>query len=390
MNFTLQVIFWLSLGSILTSYLLYPILVRFFAYFKKEKTALLIEDWPSVEIVFAAYNEEAVIEEKIRSILACDYPANKLKISIGSDNSIDGTNNILEHWLQTDNRFKVEFFADRQGKSAIINYLTKNSSAQFLLLTDANIIFDKDLIKNLVSRLYFDKDAAACGAVIHYGALPQKGISKQENSYLGWENKLKAAESKLWSIVLGLEGGAYLIKSEKFPEIPPLFFMEDFFVSLRLMQQNQKVLWEPKAKVYEDVSVSPQEEYKRKVRIGVGNFQNLKYFKGLIIKKFWPVGLAFIAHKILRWLTPFFLILLLFSSTQLTMYHWFYAIFSGLYMVFIGLGLFGILFAQRSGGGFLKYPGHFIYMNLALLEGFMTYIKGIKSNAWEPTERNQR
>ncbi len=389
MNLFLQVIFWLSLGSILSSYLLYPLMVRFFALFKKEKKANLIEDWPSIEVVFAAYNEESVIDKKIRSILDCDYPSDKLSISIGSDNSCDGTNNILEAWQAKDERLKVTIFKKRQGKSAIINQLTAKTKAEFLLLTDANIIFDKDLLKKLVNRLQTDHEAAACGAVIHYGALPQKGISIQENFYLSWENKLKAAESKLWSIVLGLEGGAYLIKANKFPEIPPLFFMEDFYVSLRLMEQDQKVLWEPKAKVYEDVSVSPQEEYKRKVRIGIGNYQNLKCFKGLLIKRFWPIGLAFFAHKILRWFTPFFLILLLFSSTQLTMYHWFYAIFSGLYMVFIGLGLFGILFAQRKGGAFLKYPGHFIYMNLALLEGFMTYIKGIKSNAWEPTARNQ-
>jgi cellulose synthase/poly-beta-1,6-N-acetylglucosamine synthase-like glycosyltransferase len=389
MNLFLQVIFWLSLGSILSSYLLYPLLVRFFAFFKKEREAIPIQDWPSIEVVFAAYNEESVIDTKIRSILACDYPSEKISISIGSDNSSDATNEILQAWQAKESRLKVKFFKERHGKSAIINQLTAKTQSEFLLLTDANIIFDKDLLKTLVSRLNSDEQAAACGAVIHYGALPQKGISQQENFYLSWENKLKAAESRLWSIVLGLEGGAYLIRTHKFPEIPPLFFMEDFYVSLRLMEQNHNVLWEPKAKVYEDVSVSPQEEYKRKVRIGIGNYQNLKCFKGLILKKFWPIGFAFFAHKILRWLTPFFLILLLFSSTQLTMYHWFYAIFSGLYMVFIGLGLFGILFAQNKGGGFLKYPGHFIYMNLALLEGFMTYIKGIKSNAWEPTARNQ-
>jgi len=389
MNLILQVIFWLSLGSILSSYLFYPLVVRFLAYLKKEKTAQRIDNWPSIEVIFAAYNEEAVLDKKIRSILACDYPSDKLSISIGSDNSYDSSNQILEEWQAKEPCLKVKFYKDRRGKSAIINDLTQKSSADLLLLTDANIIFDKNLICKLVSRLYTDQDAAACGAVIHYGALPQNGISKQENFYLSWENKLKAAESKLWSIVLGLEGGAYLIKADKFPKIPPLFFMEDFYVSLHLMEHNQKVLWEPKAKVYEDVSVSPQEEYKRKVRIGIGNFQNLKCFKSLVFKKFWPLGFAFLAHKILRWFTPFFLILLLFSSTQLTMFHWFYAIFSGLYMVFIGLGLFGILFAQRKGGAFLKYPGHFIYMNLALLEGFVTYIKGIKSNAWEPTARNQ-
>ncbi len=389
MNLILQVIFWLSLGSILSSYFLYPLVVRFFAYLKREKAAQPLKDLPEIEIIFAAYNEEAVIDKKIQSILACDYPTEKLSISIGSDNSSDSTNAILSAWQKRDSRINVQIYKKRRGKSSIINDLSAKSKADLLLLTDANIIFERDLIYKLVNRLYTDKDAAACGAVIQYGALPQNGISQQENFYLSWENKLKAAESKLWSIVLGLEGGAYLIKADKFPKIPPLFFMEDFYVSLHLMEQNQKVLWEPKAKVYEDVSVSPQEEYKRKVRIGIGNFQNLKCFKSLIFKKFWPVGLAFLAHKVLRWLTPFFLILLLLSSTQLTMFHWFYAIFSGLYMVFIGLGLFGILFAQRKGGGFLKYPGHFIYMNLALLEGFVTYIKGIKSNAWEPTARNQ-
>lgn len=389
MNLILQVLFWLSLGSILSSYLFYPLMVRFLAFLKKEKKPAQIEEWPTIEIVFAAYNEEAVLDKKIRSILACNYPSDKLSISIGSDNSSDASNQILEDWQAREPRLKVKLYKNRRGKSAIINDLTEKSSAELLLLTDANIIFASDLLHKLVNRLYSEKDAAACGAVIHYGALPQKGISKQENLYLSWENKLKAAESKLWSIVLGLEGGAYLIKADKFPKIPPLFFMEDFYVSLNLMEHNHKVLWEPQAKVYEDVSVSPQEEYKRKVRIGIGNFQNLKYFKSLLFKKFWPIGFAFLAHKILRWFTPFFLILLLFSSTQLTMHHWFYAIFSGLYMVFIGLGLFGILFAQRKGGGFLKYPGHFIYMNLALLEGFVTYIKGIKSNAWEPTARNQ-
>lgn len=390
MNLILQIVFWISLGSILSTYLLYPFGLRFFAYFKKDMPIVEPEYWPKVEIIFAAYNEEAVLDHKISSVLNSDYPSDKISISVGSDNSTDATNQILSSWESKDARVKAKFFKKRQGKSAIINQLTSESKAELLLLTDANIIFSETALKKLVMRLLSEKGAAACGAVINYGSTPKHGISKQEGFYLGWENKLKSAESKLWSLVLGLEGGAYLIKREDFPSIPPLYFMEDFFVSLHLLDLNKKVLWEGDARVYEDVSVSPQEEYKRKVRIGIGNFQNLKHFKHLLIKSFWPLGFAFLAHKILRWFTPFFLILLLITSTQLTMYHWFYALFSGGYMIFIGLGLFGILFAQRKGGAFLKYPGHFIYMNLALLEGFITYIKGIKSNAWEPTARNQR
>lgn len=383
-------IFWISVLGLLIPYFFYPTLVLFLARFKKEAKGLQSPvDLPLISIVFAAYNEELVLDAKLQSIVEGDYPLDKLEILVGSDNSTDRTNKILEKWQKNYPAIKATFFKKRQGKSAIINQLVQKAQGQFLLLTDANILFSANLLPTLLKKQASVENAAAVGATIHYLERSDKGISKQEKSYLQLENRIKAAESKLWNLVLGLEGGAYLIKRELFPIIPPNYYMEDFFVSLSLLKDKYAILWEPKAIVWEEVSVNPQEEYRRKVRISIGNFQNLKHFRDQIWKKPFPLGLAFLGHKVLRWWTPFFLLLILISAPQLLLVHWFYGLAAGLYMSFIGLGLFGMLFSQHQSAGWLKYPGHFIFMNLALLEGFVSYLKGIESNVWQPTARKQ-
>lgn len=386
-----QYVFWISLLGISIPYILYPVLMLILARFSPKPINYIVEPdpWPEVDILFAAYNEEAVLKDKIESLLKLDYPKDKLRFRIGSDNSTDGTNRILQDWAKKDSRFQIEIFKTRQGKSNILNQLSPNSNADFLLLTDANIIFHPMLVKQLVNSLQSNTSNGAVGAEIHYVDLKNKGISEQENTYLRLENRIKYAESNVFKTAMGLEGSAYLIRRELFPEIPSLYYMEDFFVTLHLFKHRYKVLWDPEAKVYEDVSISSEEEYRRKVRISIGNFQNLHHYKSLILKRFWPVGFSFLGHKVLRWLSPFFLLLLLISAPQLALVHWFYGMVAGFYMLFIGLGLFGILFSQKNKGGLLNYPGHFIYMNLALLDGFLTYIKGIKTNAWQPTARKQ-
>ncbi|MCV5342261.1 glycosyltransferase, partial [Escherichia coli] len=55
------------------------------------------QDWePSVAIVVVAHNEKARIEEKLRSCMAQDYPASRLRVVIASDGSDDGMN----EWLR--------------------------------------------------------------------------------------------------------------------------------------------------------------------------------------------------------------------------------------------------------------------------------------------------
>ncbi len=385
-----KIIFFISLTGIIHTYVLYPLFMLTAHNLKgyRKKKVLPENDLPHIEVLFAAYNEESVIAEKIHSTFNSAYAPEKISIHVGSDCSSDKTDAIVKKLQDQYPNLHLTRFQERTGKAGIINQLVQSSEVELLILTDANIIFEKETIPALVSSM-LDEQVGAVGGSIEYRKVFEKGISQQENTYLQLENRLKNAESDLFGSAMGVEGGCYIIRKALFPEIPPLFFMEDFYVSLSVLEQDYQVLLDTEARCYEDVSVASTEEYKRKVRISIGNFQNLGRFRGMIWNRFYPVGLAFLSHKVLRWFTPFFLILLLLCALILSTESRIFSLFAGIYFLFLSAGLFGILFSQSRSLSWIKYPGHFIHMNLALMRGFFIYLKGVKSNVWQPTTRNQ-
>lgn len=387
---TLQIIFFASLLGVMHTYVFYPGFMHLLGLLSpsKKSKAVITSVWPSVDIIFAAYNEEAVIEQKLRSSFDTSYPQEKLRVRVGSDASNDRTDQMIQKIQQDQPGLYFTRFEARTGKAQILNQLASESNADLIIFTDANIIFQPETISRLVAAIQ-DSSIGIAGGTLVYTQTNSRGISLQENSYLRFENSLKSLESRLLGCAMGAEGGCYIIRRELFSGIPANFYMEDFYITMHVLRQGYKVIMAEGTEVFEDVSVQSSEEYKRKVRISIGNFQNLKTYGSMILSRFFPVGLVFFSHKILRWITPMLLISMLMSVMFLAPTHPFFALFAGSYMVFIGLGLFGILFSQRGNAGWLKYPGHFLHMNLALLEGFFIFIKGVESNVWQPTKRNQ-
>ncbi len=341
-----------------------------------------------ISVVFAAYNEESVIEEKIHSIFKSNYPSNKITVLIGSDASTDQTEIMVIHLQEKYPNLKLTRFETRTGKSGIINHLFKICKADLVIGTDANIIFNRETIPNFV-RHFEDSSISLVGGNIKYFEKDHIGISKQENTYLSLENKLKQSESDLWAKVQGVEGGLYCIRKEDFTPIPPLTFMEDFFITYSIFQKNGKVLFDKNAEGFEDVSTLQDEEFKRKTRISIGNFQNLSRFYKLLFKHPYPLGFAFLSHKILRWFTPFLgiitVVCALLLHKQSFYLDYLYAVLSLILLTIID----GLLYQLKIKSGPLRYIGHFVMMNAALLNGVIKYIKGVRTNVWQPTKRNQ-
>lgn len=389
MSILLQIIFWIALISILQTYLFYPLLVISLARLNKRKDKLSSSHFtPEVTVLFAAYNEESVIEAKIKSIYNSNYPQEKINVLIGSDASTDATDEIVNRLSDKYENLELIPFTKRTGKSGIINKLYDLSSSDYVIATDANIIFNLDTIPNLI-RHFKDESVSLVGGNLDYFNKVNSGISQQENTYLSLENNIKQAESDLWSIVQGVEGGLYAIRKEWFTPIPPLTFMEDFFITYKVLENSGKVLFDRDAKGYEDISVFQEEEFKRKTRISIGNFQNLKRFKGLIIKRPFPLGFAFLSHKVLRWLTPFMAALTVISAFLLKNQNFYSHYLEVLLYLLLLTILDSILYWLKLKSGPLRFLGHFVLMNMALLNGYIKYLKGVRTNVWQPTKRNQ-
>lgn len=388
MAFFFSIIFFVSLFCILHTYIFYPLWMIVFTGDKEQNEIQFNkeDELPTVDILFAAYNEEAVLEGKLESMLKTNYPKDKIRIFVGSDASTDRTNEIVKKFADTNANIHLIEFPGRTGKSGIINALAEKATADIFILTDANVIFFEDTIFNLVKH-FKNNDVAQIAANIIKVSPKKEGIASQEMNYIQMENKIKYAESKRWNIVMGAEGGCYAIRKEFYAPVPKNFYMDDFYITMNVLEKGKQVLFEPKAVCNEDVPTSGDEEFKRKVRISIGNFQNLNRYKVLLTKK--DIGFAFVSHKVLRWLTPFFIIITFVGSFFLSWYsNWFFFFFAMELMFLLSPAFDSIFSVNGKGFGPIKTAAHFVRMNAALLKGFFKWAMGIESNIWQPTKRS--
>ena len=220
--------------------------------------------------------------------------------------------------------------------------------------------------------------------------LKKTGISLQENAYITNEVSIKKMEGELWGTTMGPFGGCYAIRKNLFHTIPSNFLVDDFYINMRILEKGYKTTLNPNAIVTEDVSNNLKDEYRRKKRIATGNFQNLKIFSHLIIPFHKPIGFCFISHKIIRWLGPFILIDLLWSNIYLAFNSKSYFYILTLQLLFYFIPIIDYLLRKfKIHIILLRFITHFLSMNLALLSGFLKYLKGVESNVWQPTKRNQ-
>jgi cellulose synthase/poly-beta-1,6-N-acetylglucosamine synthase-like glycosyltransferase len=360
----------------------YPLLLLLFA--PKKPRVLPGEFTASVGILVAAYNEEKVIGEKLQSIMNSDFPLEKVHVYIGSDASIDRTNAVVEEFARKNRNIHLTVFPGRTGKAAIINRLAEDCKEEIFILTDANVLFEKNTIKNLVRHFSDLEIHQVCSNIVK---VSDKKISIQpiEQNYLNIENKIKSLESNAWQLVIGAEGGCYAIRRDKYVPVPKNYFMDDFFVTMAVIDNGGKVLFDTEAICFEDLPSESSEEYKRKVRISIGNYQNLSSYKHLLWPPWSAVAFAFFSHKVLRWITPFLLFIIYGCSLYLALHS---RLFLGLSVLQLFLFMLPLFINAVKSIKPLLFVAHFYNMNYALLKGFIMYTKGVRSSVWEPTKRH--
>ena len=387
MHSWLLVIFCVSTVLILHTYLFYPLgMMLFFTMPKTEvKEYESTDDLPELAVLIAAYNEEKVISDKIISVFNTTYPAGKISVYVGSDASTDRTDDLVNALQQRFARIQLIKFAGRVGKIGIVNHLHSLVKQELLILTDANVLFNENTLFELVKK-FKDQRVGIVAANITKESRNEEGISRQEKKYMSLENRIKTGESNAFNLIMGAEGGCYALRNELFTPVPANFIVDDFFITLSVLNQKRFALFNPQAVCTEDVSSDAAGEYRRKVRISSGNFQNLAFFRKNLRAFFTPLGFSFWSHKVLRWFTPFLLVTSLLVSLLLIP-------FNPLLNALCALQIAGFLtpvighFRQFRIPA-LRFVSHFYLMNFALLEGFFKYARGIKSSVWQPVNRD--
>ena len=149
---TWQIIFWICIILIIHSYLIYPSILYLLAFKKKNNEILYSpdENLHFVSIILSVYNEDQIIRDKLRSVFNTTYPDDKFEMLIGSDGSTDQTNTILRLFSVEEPTLRFFQYPERTGKGKVINRLREEAKGEILIFTDADIMFSRDLIYNLV------------------------------------------------------------------------------------------------------------------------------------------------------------------------------------------------------------------------------------------------
>ncbi len=302
----LEILFWLIILTVIYSFVGYPAILFFLSLFRKREDIKFVDYLPKVTLLISAFNEEKVILGKIKNSLQLEY--SNLEIAIVSDGSTDKT---IEICNQYTDKIKLFDFKENQGKNAALNQALKEIDCDLVVFSDANSIYNKDAVLQLVKHFQDEKIGCVNGRL--HLITDEDQIGNGENIYWNYENILKSLESRFGQLI-SANGAIFCARrsllNTMYNDIP-----NDFFIPIDILTQGSKVIYEPNAKAYEKTAATAENEYKRKVRIINRSFQLfLRYnnkMKGFL--KF-----EFYSHKLIRWMIGVFAVILLVISALLS------------------------------------------------------------------------
>ena len=201
-----------------------------------------------------------------------------------------------------------------------------------------------------------------------------------EGLYWKYENRLKQLESTL-GMLPTINGGIFAIRRKLYEKLPEQAITEDQLLGMKIMARGYRCVFAENAIAREKVS-NLTGELRRRIRISAGNFQSLFLVPEILYPQSGRIAFAFISHKILRWLVPFFLVGMLGANIFLVGKS-FYGSVLVIQGLFYASGLLGVLIPKPKGVlKLLSIPKYFISMNLAILLGLTRFLTGRQAVTW--------
>ena len=331
---------------------------------------------PLVSMVVSLHNEEKHIAQRIANFEALDYPAEQKELLIGDDCSTDRTRAIIREQMAQNSQIRFFPFDTHQGKTAVMNTLVPQAKGEIIAFTDGNTFYAPDSLHKMVRHFADNKIGSVSGRLILKSAT---GVNT-DDGYWKYETLLKRLEGRL-GVVLGANGGIYALRKKLFrPLKSDVIQIDDFIWPVSVYNHGYRGVYEPDAIANEEASPYVEAEFRRKIRIGTGNYRALVECWPLLLPwKGW-IAFAFWSHKVLRWFAPFLLIALLVANAFLPEYRWFFFTQCVCYFA-AGLGVF---FSKQSHllAKVLRVPYYFVGSNIALLIGFYKCVTGRQKATW--------
>jgi cellulose synthase/poly-beta-1,6-N-acetylglucosamine synthase-like glycosyltransferase len=295
-----------ALALLLYTYVGYPILVALLARLWPLATRNDDAWTPLVTACIPVYNAERYVAVKLDSLLALDWPRDKLEILVLSDGSSDGSDALVQDYARRFPGVVRYLRAERRvGKPSAVNRMRAEARGEVLLMTDVRQPLVPGALKALVSTLADERVACVSGNL----TLPPTAGA---GVYWKYESWIRRSEARFRSM-LGVTGPIYVIRKADLPELPGDVILDDMWIPMRLRLAGRRLLCAEQAVAW-DEAFGDEREFGRKVRTLAGNYQLFARMPALLVPLLNPSWLELVSHKLLRLLGPWLLALCLVTS----------------------------------------------------------------------------
>ncbi len=362
----LKVLFWASAGALAWTHAGYPFAAAALARVRT-RPVRKGEIQPSVSVIVAAHDEEAVIARRLENLLELGYPPDRLEIVVASDASSDRTDELVAEVSEREPRVRL-LRCPRGGKVAAQDRGVRATRGEIIAFSDANAVWPPDALRKLV-RSFADPDVAYVTGRASYA--DAEGTNR-EAAYWRFELWLREQESRLGSVTGG-NGPIYAVRREDYVDVDPRFG-HDLAVPYLMVQRGRRAVYEPQAVSIEKPSRDLEDEYRRKVRM----FEHcwLITLRGGMFRSLPPLYLAqIVSHRLLRYGTGPLHLALLGASAALAPH-------GGVYTAAFAVQL-GVLALAASRPGL---PRYYVLVTWATVQALANYLRRGVPATWQAAE----
>ena len=335
----------------------------------------------TVTVMIVAHNEEQVIMDKLMNVINNDYPKEKIRYLVASDNSDDRTNQIVQDFISKHPELDIMLYITKEhkGKTNAQNEAQKMVATEILVMTDANSMFEENAISELVSSFSEEEIVYVCGKLQYINS--GSATAGAETSYWDGDLKQRYIESSIKTITAG-NGAIYACRNNEYIQIP-LIECHDLSMPYYFATHGKRAIFNPDAIAYEKAGEVSIDEFKRKVRMNRGIFTDIKNgIKVINIFKYGWFSYFYFGHRTVRYLLWLLHTLVFALNVFLLMAGYFWQVILGLQILFYFLGFLG-----RNGSSKILYMIYYYCMTIvAQWAGVINILTGKAKPTWESVE----
>ena len=275
-----------TLGTFLLLLILRHFIVIWFSYLHARELAHeeIPESYPFISIVVPAFNEAAVIQSSLSSLLELRYPY--YEIIAVDDGSTDGTYEKMKEFEGNHYGVRVSVYRkENSGKADALNYGIRRSKAQLVVCMDSDSRLTPDALRYAVYH-FQDPNVGAIAGNVKVINRHNIWTKLQALEYIEGLNIVRNAQA-FWRTVNVVPGPIGIFRRtaiEGTGGYDSDTFAEDFDMTVKLLADGWKISYEPKAIAYTEAPESLLDIIKQRYRWTRGVLQALRKQKRLLTR----------------------------------------------------------------------------------------------------------